>query len=73
MWHETEEEQLEMLKSLFRIDSDSHRRRMAREHLKVGLYPLLATILNGATGRLYSSSEYRGHISSPAQGVSNQR
>ena len=29
MWHETEDEQLEMLKSLFRIDSDYHRRKMA--------------------------------------------
>merc|ERR1711923_42887 len=35
MWHESEDEQLEMLKSLFRIDSDYHRREMARKHLKV--------------------------------------
>ena len=35
MWHETEDEQLEMLKSLFRIDSDYHRRKMAKEHLRV--------------------------------------
>ena len=35
MWHESEEEQLEMLKSLFRIDTDYHRRKMARNHFKV--------------------------------------
>ena len=35
MWHESEEEQLEMLKSLFRIDTDYNRRKMARNHLKV--------------------------------------
>ena len=35
MWHESEEEQLEMLKSLFRVDSDYHRRNMARKYLGV--------------------------------------
>lgn len=35
MWHESEEEQLDMLKSLFRIDTDYNRRKMARNHLKV--------------------------------------
>ena len=35
MWHESEEEQLEMIKSLFRIDTDYHRRKMARNHFKV--------------------------------------
>ena len=35
MWHESEEEMMEMLKSLFRIDSDYSARRLSQKYLGV--------------------------------------
>ena len=35
MWHETEDEMMEMLKSIFRVDQDYSSRRILRKHFKV--------------------------------------
>jgi chitin synthase len=35
MWHETADEMKQMLKSLFRMDSDQAARRLAQKHLGV--------------------------------------
>ena len=35
MWHETEDEMLAMLKSLFRMDEDQSARRVAQKYLKI--------------------------------------
>ena len=35
MWHESEEEMLEMLKSIFRVDSDYSKRRLAQKYFGI--------------------------------------
>ncbi len=35
MWHETKDEMMEMLKSVFRIDKDYSARRLAQKYLQV--------------------------------------
>ena len=35
MWHETEDETMQMLKSIFRMDADQCARRIAQEHMDI--------------------------------------